>query len=305
MKRILLCALAAALGGVIVQAVMLQGMPARSTEAGRDPSPASYGSDSVAPRADPDLPVSDPAAPTPASDLPPPSPAVATAAPTDRLVDLAATEPRAALEQALGIEGYWLRRDTAERIALVWAAQSPDTALGFIDDTLALDPETRSVLRAAVLETWAAASPERALAYLLGADGSNLFFVEPKAADRMARRLAARDPLAVLAATDGLHKGLVRNALRDAAIPSLVEQDLNLALRQAAIAVPGADHRQWIAHIELPFVRADPVGAFEWALAIEAGNPGSVQRVSRLVIQLYPDRITEYCEFDPGIDPGC
>ena len=224
----------------------------------------------------------------------------------DAIVRVAATDPEAAMQQALAIEHYWLRRDTAERIAVVWAERSPAAALSFVREFgELLGPGTLSAVRARILATWAAVDSARALQFLLSREGQDLFFLDREAARQFARDLATREASDILAVADTLPKGLVRVELLDAAMQSLVDRDVASAARQAGLEAPGPMVRQWIRHIEEPFARTDPEAAFEWAEGIETRFPGTLRRVSRLVRQLHPDRTEEFCEFDPGIDANC
>lgn len=195
------------------------------------------------------------------------------AAAADAIVRLADTDPRSAMDRALAIEGYWLRLDTAERVAAVWAGQAPNAVLAFVEASGDLDPEARSALRSRVLVAWAAADPGRALGYLLSPAGQRLFFFDRDRAGGFARDVAIRQPYEMLAAADALPRGIVRRELRDAAIVSLVEQDLAFAARQAALAAPGPDRRQWLTALH----------------------------------DTHPDQSVELglCELDPRIDPGC
>lgn len=225
----------------------------------------------------------------------------------DALVDLANDNPRAAMNRALALETYWLRLDTAERIASVWATQAPNAALAYLQASLDLDPEAKRKVRARMLVAWATSDPGRALDYLVSRDGQNLFFLDPDTARKFVRKIADAQPRGVLAASNPLARGIVRNELRDAAIAALVEQDLAFAVRQAALAAPGTDQREWVRSIAGPYAQAEPEKALAWAADVEAAVPGTVNRVAHLVHEAHPDRTEELglCDRDPSVDPGC
>ena len=168
----------------------------------------------------------------------------------DAIVRLAATDARAAIDRALAIEAHWLRIDTIERVAAVWAERAPIEALAFVQVTRELDAGMKSAVRSRILEVWAGTDPGRALDYLLGRDGQNLFFFDERTGRRLARELSARQPYELLYAANGLPKGLVRAELRSFAIASLVERDLAFALREAALAAPGPDRQQWVTAVQ-------------------------------------------------------
>jgi hypothetical protein len=168
----------------------------------------------------------------------------------DAAVRLAARDPGTAMNRAFAIESHWLRLDTIERVAAVWAEREPNETLAFLQAARELDPGVRSAVRARALEVWAGDDAGRALDYLLGRNGQDLFFFDEAAGRRFARELAARQPYELLYAANGLPKGIVRAELRGYAIANLVERDLAFALREAALAPPGPDRRQWVTAIE-------------------------------------------------------
>lgn len=225
----------------------------------------------------------------------------------DAIVNLASDNPRAAMNRALALGAYWLRLDTVERIASVWAAQAPKAALDFLQASHDLDPEAKRKVRARVLFAWAAADPGLALDYLVSRDGQNLFFLDPDTARKFARKIADEQPHEMLAASNPLARGMVRNELRDAAIAALVEQDLTFAVRQAALAAPGNDQREWVTSIAGPYAQAEPENALAWATDVEDAVPGTVNRVARIIHETYPERTEELglCDTNPRIDPRC
>jgi hypothetical protein len=190
----------------------------------------------------------------------------------DALVRLAATEPRSAMDRALAIDSHWLGLDTAERVAAVWAEQSPDEALAFLTGSRELDPDAKSALRARMLETWARVDPGRLLGYLLTRDGQNLLLFD-LGTGRFLHELSAQRPHELLSASNSLPKGFARTELRRFAVAGIVDRDLALALREALLAAPGLDRRQWVTAI----YRAHPERADELGL----------------------------CELDARIDPVC
>jgi hypothetical protein len=215
-------------------------------------------------------------------DAPAPEPATAASA-ADAIVRLAADEPRTAMDRALTLERHWLRLDTAERVAAVWAERAPNAALAFVQTTSELDPEAKSGIRARVLDAWAVVDAAGALGYLLSPEGQNLFFFDRATGQRLAREVSTQKPYELLTAADALPRGVVRAELRDAAIPGLVADDLSGAVREAALATPGSDQRQWVTAIVPEFVRADPDAALEWARDIDDRVPGTLRTVSALV----------------------
>lgn len=290
MKGLAFCVIGALLGAGLMQVLMQSGVVTRPGGA----SPIAADESSPAPR-DAGQQISRRDSATEASATQPAAVAASVGrtrpgpgAEAEALLAVANDDPALAMERALALDAYWLRLDTVERVASVWASQSPEDALTFVRASPELDPDAKSSVRARILEAWAAADPGQALGYLLSQQGQDLFFYDRSTADRLADEISTHQPYAVLAAADTLPAGVIRNQLRDAAIPKLVETDIAFALQQAALAAPGPDKRRWVSHIQGALVRTDPEGALDWARRIDAQVPGTLRTVTRLVQENYP-----------------
>lgn len=170
----------------------------------------------------------------------------------EALVGLAADNPAAAMRAAVALDEYWLRRDTLERIASVWASDDPADALSWLNLSRDLGA-TKQSLRALVLKDWARSDPVDALNYLSGSAGSELFFTDQSTAIRTAGAIADSEPYLMLTRADIQPPGFIRDQLRQAAIDVIVERDPEYAGRQIALAASDAERAEW----ELPLRLAE------------------------------------------------
>lgn len=223
----------------------------------------------------------------------------------DMLVRLAESDPRAAMDAVLELDAYWHRIDTADRIAALWARRDPHAALAYAraSNELAI----RSTFETRVVEEWARVDPERALGHLLTPQGELLFLRGSGRGTRLARRIASRLPQQSLAAANRLPTGIVRSELREAAIESIVHENLASALWQASTETPGADQAQWIEAITRVYAEQDPAGALQWARDLEFAVPGTLNDVVAAVYAAYPDRLEELrlCALNPRVTDAC
>jgi hypothetical protein len=229
----LLCVAIAALG--LVAAVGLTGSGSDSADRDAPGGPLSWTAR---------VPVLSRIANPPDADVAPPSARSEQVAEADALVERASMDPAAAMRGAAALEDYWLRLDTLERIASVWARQAPADALSHINGSRDFGAAKRSI-RMLVLEAWARADPVDALNFLSGAAGSDLFFTDQPTALQTASAIADSESYLLLTRADIRSPGFVRNQLRQAAINVIVERDPELAERQIALARSDAERAEW------------------------------------------------------------
>lgn len=180
------------------------------------------------------------------------------------LVQLAGVEPQRAFENALELTSHDIRGQTMFEIAREWARQDPASALGSLRQFSADSPRLRNTFHVAVVDEWASWDPDRALEYLISAEGQELFALKSSSVDAIVDQLAIRRPEKLLQLADGLPANL-RFALRQAALEPLVNQDLDAAIDLAATMPPGLDRSQMLKIIAESYAEADPVRALEWA----------------------------------------
>ena len=198
-------------------------------------------------------------------------------------LDRAETDPGAVLEDVLARKDYWFRRYVLERIASAWAERDPRAAVAHIRALRTAQPPDRfAMLRAAVMR-WSGADPDGVVSFLLSADGRNLIFSECACGEAVAGEVARLRPNAVLAVTDSMVPGRDRSLLRGAALPGVVAEDLDYALRQVDRMTPGADRRLWIDAIAPVYAALDPENAQRWARRIDATAPGVLDSVQAAI----------------------
>jgi hypothetical protein len=123
----------------------------------------------------------------------------------------------------------------------------------------------------------------------------------------VAREIAIAVPGELLLSAGNLPKGEMRWVLRDAAIASIVERDLDFAVRQAALELPGLEQQQWISNITEFWVRRDPAAAFDWARSIDRDVPGTLRNAANRIADYHPELVEPLalCDITPFIAQTC
>ena len=169
----------------------------------------------------------------------------------DALVQLAATAPGKALEEALALPDPERRNRLATMIVGRWANDAPSDAMAAVQRVQ--DPALRSTLRAAVLRSW-------------------------RDPDSLAAYLETLDPESQLA------------ALSSGALQRLVEADPRRAAEIAAALPPSEERSSLLRRIGTRYAQTDAEAALAWAQSLDPPDPALIGTVLRTVAFKNPVR---------------
>jgi hypothetical protein len=196
---------------------------------------------------------------------------------TVTLEQLASDDPAAALDQALQLSDAIQRRHAAERIAAIWVADDPLSAIAAAEQ---LPGRLRTAVKAAIDTEWARLDATGYLAhieanpeYLEKLTGHGHY--EPELILERSggiRILLASDPLSVVNLADNLSSRL-GTTLKTLAFNAYAERDPFAAIALAERIPRGQKRDEALAGVGTGYALADPEGALAWAQSLSSPPP--------------------------------
>ena len=206
----------------------------------------------------------------------------------------AESEPVRAFRDAQLLTDQDLQTRVMEKIAQVWAAQDPLSALSQAD---ALPDNVKSAYRVAVLHEWAHLDSAGYLAYLEAGNST------PEEAYYGLQFLAAADPERVLAIAAGLNGNAAQFA-KGLALNALAEIDIDAAIARANSLPPGQDREVALMAVGGAIARRDPQAALDWARSVTPPSRSLLSEITFSISRNNPELAFELLDNPPpGIDP--